>query len=129
MWPQSVLMYSTCVKSVSAMREVGVRELKASLSELLQLASRGGRVRVTVHGRPVADIVPTGADEDALGSLIDAGRLLPPSRPRPKRAPPLVPASGSASGLVLSERDAERDGRATQRYRAHAEHDRRDAER
>ncbi|MGI8412634.1 MAG: type II toxin-antitoxin system Phd/YefM family antitoxin [Solirubrobacteraceae bacterium] len=93
------------------MREVGVRELKASLSELLQLAGRGERVRVTVHGRPVADIVAPGAadEEDVIGSLVGSGRLVPPSRPRPKRAPLLASGSGSASALVLGEREAERD--------------------
>lgn len=33
------------------MYEVGVRELKASLSAMLRLVARGERVRVTVHGR------------------------------------------------------------------------------
>lgn len=92
------------------MREVGVRELKASLSEMLRLAGRGERVRVTVHGRPVADIVAPGAvpGDDRLRALVAEGRLVPPARPRPKRDPPLIRTSRSASGLVLDERDAER---------------------
>ena len=39
------------------MREVGVRELKASLSEMLRRARDGERIRVTVRGQAVADIV------------------------------------------------------------------------
>jgi prevent-host-death family protein len=92
------------------MREIGVRELKASLSETLRLVDRGERVRVTVHGRPVADIVPAGAIEssDGLRALVAAGRLAPPARSRPTHPPRLVDASGSATAAVLAERDAER---------------------
>jgi prevent-host-death family protein len=92
------------------MREIGVRELKASLSEMLRAAGRGERVRVTSHGRPIADIVAPDAtaSEDALQELVTAGRLTPPARPRPRRAPPLVEGARSASSVVLDERDAER---------------------
>ena len=92
------------------MREVGVRQLKASLSEMLRLAGRGERVRVTAHGRPVADIVAPGAapGDDRLQSLVSEGRLVPPSRPLPARAPRLAKTSRPASALVLAERDAER---------------------
>ena len=56
------------------MRQIGVRELKASLSGTLAVA-RGERVRVTVRGRPVADIVPAGAVEadDGLRRLVSEG--------------------------------------------------------
>jgi prevent-host-death family protein len=92
------------------MREVGVRELKAHLSEALREVERGGQLRVTVHGRPVADIVPAAArrEDDRLRSLIADGRLALPSRERPPRAPRLVHAPRPASSLVLAERDAER---------------------
>jgi prevent-host-death family protein len=40
------------------MREIGVRELKATLSEVLRHVARGESVRVKVRDRPVADIVP-----------------------------------------------------------------------
>ena len=43
------------------MREIGVRDLKRSLSETLRAVERGEQVRVTVRGRAIADIVPTGA--------------------------------------------------------------------
>lgn len=92
------------------MREVGVRELKASLSELLRLARDGERIRVTVHGRPVADIVAPGvvSDDDHLRSLVSEGRLTRPVSPRPSRAPRLARTSRPASALVLADRDAER---------------------
>jgi len=91
-------------------REIGVRELKASLSETLRSVSHGERVRVTVHGRAVADIVPAGAvgEEDRLKELTAGGRLMPAVRPRPARAPRLAPATDSATAAVLAERDARR---------------------
>ena len=92
------------------MREVGVRELKQSLSEILRAVGRGEQIRVTVRGRPVADIVPAGAaaGDDRLRELVAEGRVVPPSRARPARAPRLAKGRSSASALVLSERDAER---------------------
>ena len=92
------------------MREIGVRELKLSLSQTLRAVARGQQVRVTVRGRPVADIVPAGASvrDDPLRALVAEGRLTPRTRTRPKRAPRLVKTSTSASSLVLAERDAER---------------------
>jgi prevent-host-death family protein len=92
------------------MREIGVRELKRSLSETLRAVNRGQQVRVTVRGRPVADIVPAGAsaDDDRLRELVADGRLVAPTRARDRKAPRLVKTRRSASSLVLSERDAER---------------------
>lgn len=91
------------------MREMGVRELKQSLSEALKAVGRGEQIRVTVRGRAVADIVPAGAaGGDRLRELVAEGRVVPPARSRPARAPRLASSAVSASALVLSERDAER---------------------
>jgi len=92
------------------MREIGVRELKQTLSETLRAVSRGQQVRVTVRGQPVADIVPAGAsaEDDRLRELVADGRLAAPTRSRAKRAPKLVKGRTSASSLVLAEREAER---------------------
>ena len=92
------------------MREIGVRELKDSLSETLRAVGRGQQVRVTVRGKAVADIVPAGAAamDDPLRGLVAEGRLAAPSRARPRRPPRLVKSRLSASSLVLSEREAER---------------------
>jgi prevent-host-death family protein len=91
------------------MREIGVRELKRSLSETLRAVERGEQVRVTVRGRAVADIVPAGvaAVDDRVRALVAAGRLTPPASARPKRAPRLAKTRKSASALVIAERDAE----------------------
>ena len=92
------------------MREIGVRELKSSLSETLRAVSRGQQVRVTLRGRPVADIVPTGtsSEESQLNTLVTEGRLVAPTSEVPARAPKLVRVSQSASAFVLSDREAER---------------------
>jgi prevent-host-death family protein len=92
------------------MREIGVRELKATLSQTLRAVARGQQVRVTVRGRPLADIVPAGAsaEDDPLRRLVTEGRLVAPTRARPTRAPRPAKSNRSASGLVLAERDAER---------------------
>ena len=92
------------------MREIGVRELKTTLSQTLRAVARGQQVRVTLRGRPVADIVPAGvsAEDDRLRGLVAQGRLAVPARARPERAPRLVKGSRSASSLALAEREAER---------------------
>ena len=92
------------------MREIGVRELKQSLSETLRAVGRGQQVRVTVRGKAVADIVPAGAAavDDPLRGLVAEGRLTVPSRARPRRAPRLANSRLSASSLVISDREAER---------------------
>ena len=91
------------------MREIGVRELKASLSKTLREVSRGNRVRVTAHGRPLADIVPAdGAQtDDRLAELIAAGRVTPATKPH-GTPPPLRRGKVSATEIILSERE---DGR------------------
>ncbi len=92
------------------MHEIGVRELKMTLSQTLRAVARGQQVRVTLRGRPLADIVPAGAStsDDRLRGLVADGRLIAPARARPKRAPRLVNSTHSASALVLAEREAER---------------------
>jgi prevent-host-death family protein len=92
------------------MEQMGVRELKASLSAVLRRVSRGEQVRVTLRGRPVADIVPAGLSDhdEALRALVADGRVVPSARPRPARPPRLAQGQRSASALVLGEREAER---------------------
>ena len=92
------------------MREIGVRELKLSLSEILRSVSRGEQVRVTKRGRPLADIVPAGASHDVgqMRQLVAEGRVTPAARLHPPRPPRLIRSARSASDLVLAERDSER---------------------
>jgi prevent-host-death family protein len=50
-----------------------VRDLKARLSEYLRLAAQGEEVIVTLHGRPIARLVPMGrapqSEHEALARL------------------------------------------------------------
>jgi prevent-host-death family protein len=91
------------------MLEVGVRELKASLSEYLRRVRRGERVRVTLRGRAVAELVPAevGAAEQGWRRLVAEGRVTPASAPLPAQAPRPVRATGSVTALVLAEREDE----------------------
>lgn len=91
------------------MREIGVRELKTTLSQTLRAVARGQQVRVTLRGRPLADIVPAGAstNDDRLRQLVAQGRLVAPARTRPTRTPRPAQSDRSASELVLAEREAE----------------------
>ncbi|MCA1707875.1 MAG: type II toxin-antitoxin system prevent-host-death family antitoxin [Actinobacteria bacterium] len=92
------------------MRELGVRELKQSLSQILHAVGRGEQIRVTLRGKPIADIVPAREAErdDRLRELVAQGRVQLPGRAHPARAPRPAPARRSASNLVLAERKAKR---------------------
>lgn len=92
------------------MREIGVRELKSSLSRVLHDVEEGEQVRVTVRGRAVADIVPAAgrAGKSRMRQLVASGRVTPAARARPERPPRPLQAKRSASAIVLADRDAER---------------------
>lgn len=92
------------------MREIGIRELKASLSSVLHRVDEGEQIRVTRRGQPVADIVPAGArrGDERLRELVADGRITPAARSRPSRSPRPLDTGHSASAIVLAERDDER---------------------
>lgn len=92
------------------MRQLGVRELKASLSDALRSVQAGERIRITLRGSPVADLVPPTSPtaEAEIRQLVAAGRLSESTRPHPDQPPPLVDASVRASSLVLEDREKER---------------------
>jgi prevent-host-death family protein len=92
------------------MREIGVRELKGSLSSVLHRVDEGEQIRVTVRGRPVADIVPAGPRRGGsrLRELVAEGRVTPAAQARPGRPPRPLDTGHSASAIVLAERDDER---------------------
>jgi prevent-host-death family protein len=92
------------------MREVGVRELKASLSRVLHEVEEGGQVRVTVRGRHVADIVPAGLprSDRQLRELVAEGKVTPAAATHPTRYQRPLKTGRSASAIVLAERQDER---------------------
>lgn len=91
------------------MREIGVRELRESLAEVLRAVEAGEHVRVTSRGRALADIVPAGspARDARLEQLIREGRVVRPSRGRPAKAPRMAQSDRPASAVVLADRDQE----------------------
>lgn len=94
------------------MVEVGARELKNALSAYLRRVADGEHVRVTLRGKPVADLVPTGrsAAADNRRRLVAEGTLIPARAPRPDRPPPLArPLPGSTpSELIRADREHDR---------------------
>ncbi len=89
------------------MREVGIRVLKAKLSEFVALARSGERVLITEHGRRVAEIVPIGRspDDQAMWNLVDAGLASWGGR-KPALPAERVPISGPGlSRTVIEDRE------------------------
>jgi prevent-host-death family protein len=87
--------------------DVGVRDLKAKLSEYLARVERGETIGVTSRGRRIAEIVPAlGADSVERGvaeGWITLVRDEPPAavvRVRPR------PGTRSTTELIRADRDA-----------------------
>lgn len=82
--------------------QVGIRELKAKLSEYVRAASGGEVVIVTERGRPVARLTPydTGS---AVEEGIDAGWIDPPRRTS-LSAGPRHPAAESVMDVLDEDR-------------------------
>lgn len=82
--------------------DVGVRELRDSLSRHLAEVRSGRVVTVTDHGRPIARIVPVDR-LTRLEQLRVEGRVLA-ARARKRPAPEPVSSSGTVSDLVGEQR-------------------------
>jgi prevent-host-death family protein len=54
---------------------VGIKELKAHLSEFVERARQGRRVVVTDRGEPVAELIPLSRERQNLAQLAAAGKL------------------------------------------------------
>jgi prevent-host-death family protein len=83
--------------------DVGVRELKAKLSEYLGAAAAGQEVVVTDRGRPVARIVPYGTSS-AIERGIAEGWV---EAPRRTRLEPVARHRSPASVLDVLDEDRE----------------------
>jgi prevent-host-death family protein len=95
------------VTEVLEVTTVGVRELKARLSEYLALARSGEVVTVTDRGEPVAQLsaIPISAEE-RVRELVSAGLAEWGGEPLQDRQPVGNAAPGtSVSDLVSTERD------------------------
>jgi prevent-host-death family protein len=79
---------------------VGIRDLKAHLSEYVARAAAGDEIVVTDRARPVARIVPF-AGESAIDRGIDEGWIEAPRRER--LDPGARQATTASTGDVLDE--------------------------
>jgi prevent-host-death family protein len=71
-------------------RGIGIRELRAGLSDAVNRAAAGERTVITSSGRPVAQLGPLDADAPDLERLIGSGAVIPPRRSSTWRAPEAV---------------------------------------
>ena len=63
---------------------IGVRELRANLSDVLRRAGAGERIIVLSNGAPLAQLVPLGPESAlSLDDLVAAGLVQAPSSGRP----------------------------------------------
>jgi prevent-host-death family protein len=86
---------------------VGIRELKARLSEYLREVKSGQTVVITEHGREVARLMPVGQPvEERLRALVAAGlgewsgERLPPVPRRPR-----VKGKRTVAELLVADRE------------------------
>ncbi len=82
--------------------DVGIRELRDSLSRHLAEVRSGHTVTVTDHGQPIARIVPVGR-LTRLEQLRSEGRVQP-ARKRKQPAPEPVHGNGIVSDLIDEQR-------------------------
>ena len=88
-------------------RLVGIRELKATLSECVREVKSGRTIVVTDHGQPVARIIPEGISlrerVEALrnaGAIAWSGRRLRPAKPVGK-----VRGTKTVADLIVENRE------------------------
>ncbi|MPZ25361.1 MAG: type II toxin-antitoxin system prevent-host-death family antitoxin [Micromonosporaceae bacterium] len=82
--------------------DVGVRELRDSLSRYLAEVRSGRVVTVTDHGRPIARIVPV--DRPTRLETLRAEGRVQAARARKRPPPEPVRSSGIVSDLVSEQR-------------------------
>jgi prevent-host-death family protein len=69
------------------MRTVGIFEAKQKLSELVERASRGERIRITRRGKVAAEIVPAQSEAQDLAEIKKAFANIEKIRRRAKPLP------------------------------------------
>lgn len=90
-------------------RHVGIRDLKATLSECVREVKAGGTIVVTEHGRPVARLVPEpGSLRERMLALAAAGDIVWNGE-RFAPAGPVARVGGgrTLADLIVEERDRE----------------------
>ena len=101
---------ATC-SYISAMKAVGIRELKNRLSEYVRLVKNGESVLVTDRGAVVAELRPPGHVEGAASNplidlLLRQGNVTIGAPNHPDLYPPQQPVkTGTAAKLLDAERE------------------------
>ena len=85
------------------MVSVGIRELKAHLSEYVEKAAQGESVVITLRGREVATIEPLDPDRATVNALVAAGKARWAGG-RPSGVQGALLEGHSASDAVLEDR-------------------------
>lgn len=87
--------------------EVGVRDLKARLSEFLRMVKQGKVVTVTEHGKSISRLVPYSESlEERMQQAVDAG-VLSWDGQRWQPAGPVAKVAGeqTVADLILEDRE------------------------
>jgi prevent-host-death family protein len=84
--------------------EVGIRELKNSLSKYIARVRDGAEVIITDRGRPVARLSALDATTDRLAELVASGVVRAPTSPSRHRPARRIKSKGSVSDLVAEQR-------------------------
>jgi prevent-host-death family protein len=86
--------------------DVGVRELKAKLSEYLDRAASGEVIRVTDRGRPKAVLGPV-PGQDRIDQGIREGWITPGNGEPPRRITNPVKANRSVAEIIAADRESD----------------------
>lgn len=78
------------------MKTIPQRELRNQIARVLRTVEAGERLRVTVDGRPVADLVPIGAGRRTFVSRDEVLQLLSRAPLDPEFAPDMAAVTGAA---------------------------------
>lgn len=85
---------------------IAVRELKASLSQVLWRAQQGEVIEVTSHNKPIARIVgiPLHAEAGLRGMMANGSLTWSGGKPRPKAPLEMAQHGTPVSQMVLEDR-------------------------
>lgn len=91
------------------MISAGIKEVKNNLSRLLARVKEGEEILITDRGRPVARIVQENQGKksvrEALGSLVQRGLIVLPSRSTPREhISPIKTTGRPVSEMVIEDR-------------------------
>jgi prevent-host-death family protein len=92
--------------------EIGIREFKDRLSEILQRANQGEQITITNHGQPLCLLSPVKVEEikrsEFLKLAIERGEIIPATRTslnKIKRITPRKAGPTSTELLIESRRE------------------------